>query len=55
MTATDGDEPPVQIWYDLEEPLMIQSGQLAVVVGLERQIRDLSRKLHFDVEGDSDD
>jgi hypothetical protein len=61
MVEPSEDEPPDRIWYELEEALslladledardaLIQSRQLAVLVGLERQIRELSRKLHFDV------
>jgi len=53
-------EPPAQIGYDLEEALtllagledardaLIDSGHLAVVVGVETEIRVLSRKLGVD-------
>lgn len=54
------DEPPEQIGYHLDEALsllgaledardaLIDSGHLAVVVGIETEIRTLSRKLGFD-------
>ena len=60
-------EPPEVIDYSLGEALtllaaledardaLIESGQLAVVVGVEAEIRELSRKLGFrDPEGDGD-
>jgi hypothetical protein len=62
----DEREPPDLVSYDLDEALglladledardaLIDSGRLAVVVGIERQIRALSRKLGFDDEGDTD-
>jgi hypothetical protein len=41
---------------DLEDArdALIDSRQLAVVVGVERQIRELGRKLGFEDEGDAD-
>lgn len=53
-------EPPQQIGYDLDEALtllgtlenardaLIDSGHLAVVVAVETEVRNLSRKLGFD-------
>jgi hypothetical protein len=61
-------EPPRHIWYTLDEALglladledgrdaLIDSGGLATVVGIENQIRRLSRKLDLDEPGeDADD
>ncbi len=60
MPVSGSQEPPARIWYELEEALtlladledgrdaLIQSNQLVVVVRLERQIRNLRRKLGFD-------
>jgi hypothetical protein len=60
-------EPPREIWYSLDEALdllaaledardaLIESGHLSVVVPVETQIRELSRRLDFDSpQGDSD-
>jgi len=56
----DDREPPRQVWYTLDEALvlladledardaLIDSGGLATVVGVENQIRLLSRKLDLD-------
>ena len=60
MTPPDDKEPPDAIQYGLEEALsllaaledardaLIASGQLAIVVALETEIRWLSRRLGFD-------
>lgn len=61
-------EPPRHIWYELDEALellagledardaLLESGHLTVVVGVEHQIRLLSRRLDFeDPEGDADE
>ena len=60
MTSPDDGEPPDAIQYGLEEAFtllaaledardaLIASGQLAVVVPLENEIRWLSRRLGFD-------
>lgn len=65
MAEPSNKEPPSQISYGLEEALslladledardaLIETRHLAIVVNLERQIRDLSRRLHFDEEGGS--
>ena len=54
------------MWFDLDEALsllgdledardvLIRSNQLTVVLSIEHQIRELSRKLHFDDEGRPD-
>jgi hypothetical protein len=60
-------EPPREIWYSLDEALdllatledardaLIESGHLSVVMPVETQIRELSRRLDFDSpQGDSD-
>lgn len=60
-------EPPRHVWYDLDEAIglladledardaLLDAGHLVVVVGVENQIRLLSRRLQFDnPEGDSD-
>ena len=59
-------EPPREIWFDLEEALqllavledardaLIDSGHLPMVVGLEAEIRGLSRKLDLDEPGGPD-
>jgi hypothetical protein len=61
-------EPPRHVWYSLEEALellasledardaLLDASQLVVVVDVEREIRQLSRKLEFDdPEGDADE
>lgn len=60
-------EPPRHVWYSLDEALellaaledardaLIDAGHLTVVVALEAQVRELSRKLDFDdPEGSAD-
>ncbi|MDQ1424707.1 MAG: hypothetical protein QOD72_2205 [Acidimicrobiaceae bacterium] len=67
MDLPDEREPPREVWYSLEEALellgaledardaLIDAGQLAVVVAVEIQIRELSRRLGFDdAQGDAD-
>jgi hypothetical protein len=67
MTSPADREPPRHVWYTLDEALalladledardvLIESGRLAVVVGIENQIRLLSHRLDFDEpEGDAD-
>lgn len=67
MTPSGEHEPPRHVWYSLTEALellavledardaVIESGHLTVVVALEAQVRDLSRRLDFDdPEGDTD-
>jgi hypothetical protein len=53
-------EPPPYVWYSLEESLellaaledardaLIGAGHLTVVVSIEDQVRELSRRLEFD-------
>lgn len=60
MTFPGDQEPPRLVWYTLEEALellavledgadaLTDSGHLAVVLAIETQIRDLSRRLDFD-------
>ncbi len=60
MTFPEQQEPPRNIWYTLDEALdllasledsrdvLIDMGHLPVVIGLEHQIRRLSRRLDFD-------
>ena len=60
-------EPPREVWYSLDDALdllatledardaLIESGHLSVVIPVETQIRELSRRLDFDSpQGDSD-
>jgi hypothetical protein len=60
-------EPPRQVWYGLEEALellaalehaaeaLTDSGHLTVVIAVEAQVRELSRRLEFDdPDGGSD-
>ena len=60
-------EPPREVWFSLDESLellatledardaLIESGHLSVVMPVEAQIRDLSRRLDFDnPQGDAD-
>lgn len=67
MSFRDEQEPPRHVWYGLDEALellaaledardaLIDSGQLTVVVALEAEVRELSRKLDFDdPEGGAD-
>jgi hypothetical protein len=67
MTDPNGREPPGSVWYTLEEALdllaaledaraaLTDSGHQTVVLTLEPQVRDLSRTLGFDDQGDADD
>ena len=60
MTFPEGQEPPREIWFSLDEALdllasledardaLLDTGHLPVVVGVEHQIRRLSRRLDFD-------
>jgi hypothetical protein len=60
VTFPEHQEPPRNIWYTLDAALdlhasledarnvLIDTGHLPVVVGLEHQIRQLSRRLDFD-------
>lgn len=60
MTFPGDQEPPRHVWYSLEEALellavledaadaLTDSGHLAVVMAVEAQVRDLSRRLDFD-------
>jgi hypothetical protein len=65
VTGRDDEEPPGAIWYSVAEALdlladledardvLVDSGHLAAVVGVEVQVRLLSRRLGFqDPEGD---
>ncbi len=67
MDLPNEREPPREIWYSLDEALdllatledardaLIESGHLSVVMPVETQIRQLSRRLDFDSpQGDSD-
>lgn len=67
MSSPSDREPPRYVWYSLDEALellaaledardaLIDAGQLTVVVALEAQVRELSRKLDFDdPEGGAD-
>ena len=67
MNLPNEREPPREIWYSLDEALdllatledardaLIESGHLSVVMPVETQIRELSRRLDFDSpHGDSD-
>lgn len=60
-------EPPREIWFSLDEALdllatledardaLIEAGLLSVVMPIEAQIRELSRRLDFDnPQGDPD-
>ncbi len=60
-------EPPREVWFSLDEALellatledardaLIESGHLSVVMTVESQIRELSRRLDFDdPQGDAD-
>jgi hypothetical protein len=60
MSHPEDHEPPREVWYTLDEALtllasledardaLIHSRQLATVVGIENEIRLLSRKLGFE-------
>jgi len=66
MSPAEGVEPPPGVRYDLDEALtlladledardaLIESNRLTVVLNVEHQIRALSRRLHFEDEGDAD-
>ncbi len=67
VTEPSQPEPPDRVAYDLDGALLLlgvledardaltDSGHLAVVVGIEDQVRLLNRKLGFDdPEGDAD-
>jgi hypothetical protein len=60
-------EPPREVWFSLDEALdllatledardaLIDSGHLSVVLAVEHQIRELSRRLDFEnPQGDPD-
>ena len=68
MEFPDDREPPRDVWFTLDEALdllatledardtLIESGHLSVVLQVETQIRELSRRLDFDnPQGDADD
>jgi len=60
VTFPEGQEPPRAIWFSLDEALdllasledardaLLDTGHLPVVMGVEHQIRRLSRRLDFD-------
>ena len=60
MDTGTNREPPRQVWFDLEEALdllaaledardaLVDSSHLGVVLRVEDQIRQVSRKLDFD-------
>ena len=66
MSDGEGVGPPPGVQYDLDEALalladledardaLIESTRLTVVLNVEHQIRLLSRRLHFEDEGDAD-
>jgi hypothetical protein len=65
--SADDREPPRQIWYSLDEALvlladledargaLIATGYLAGAVAIEHELRLLSRKLDLDAPEDDDD
>jgi hypothetical protein len=66
MAGPQTHGPPDEVRYELDAALslladledardaLIASARLAVVVSVEHQIRELSRRLHLDDEGNSD-
>ena len=60
MNSADSREPPRDVWFNLEQSLdllaaledardaLIDAGHLGLVLTIEDQIRQLSRKLDFD-------
>ena len=67
MSDPGSQEPPAEVRYSLEEALslfstledardgLIDSNHLAEVVGVEHELRRLSRKLGFDEAGGADE